>query len=94
MDNSLAIDGNSVMFGDDSAQNESVCELDRKPIVLSDPPQIKEVAHIYKLQKRQCWLCQKISKKISQSVKLSEDDEWHFVSCVLSWQSFTETSFK
>lgn len=49
-------------------------------------PSLPELATIYKNQERECWLCDKISHKISESKELSEDDQWHFTSCVLSWE--------
>jgi len=40
---------------------------------------------MYKSQTRECWLCEKIAKTIESGKDTSEDDMWHFTTCVLSW---------
>ncbi len=39
----------------------------------------------YRAQTRECWLCEKIAKIIESGKEASEDDMWHFTTCVLSW---------
>jgi len=39
----------------------------------------------YKSQTRECWLCAKIAGAIESGKDSSEDDMWHFTTCVLSW---------
>lgn len=39
----------------------------------------------YKSQTRECWLCAKIAGTIESGKDASEDDMWHFTTCVLSW---------
>lgn len=41
--------------------------------------------HAYKAQARECWLCAKIAGAIESGKDPSEDDMWHFTTCVLSW---------
>jgi hypothetical protein len=49
-------------------------------------PSLADLASLYKSQERECWLCDKISHKILEAKEISEDDQWHFTSCVLSWE--------
>ncbi|NLM17730.1 MAG: hypothetical protein GX221_08445 [Candidatus Riflebacteria bacterium] len=49
-------------------------------------PTLEELSELYSAQHRECWLCEKIASKISAGKELSEDDTWHFSSCILSWE--------
>ena len=51
-----------------------------------EEPDLKDLISLYSKQKRECWLCEGIASKISKEIALSEDDAWHFTSCVLSWE--------
>jgi hypothetical protein len=50
-------------------------------------PDISAVLQLYRTQNRQCWLCGKIAANLEAGKKLAEDDEWHFVTCVSSWNN-------
>jgi hypothetical protein len=52
----------------------------------SEPPTLEALVAMYAAQDRECWLCEGISKKIASGREISEDDLWHFTSCVLSWE--------
>jgi hypothetical protein len=52
----------------------------------TEPPTLEALTHMYAEQHRECWLCEGISKKIASGKEISEDDNWHFTSCVLSWE--------
>mgnify|MGYP000532060808 CR=1 FL=1 len=52
----------------------------------SEPPTLDMLMQLYATQDRECWLCENIAKKIAGSGEISEDDSWHFTSCVLSWE--------
>ncbi len=52
----------------------------------TEPPTLENLTRIYAGQHRECWLCEGISKKIASGREISEDDNWHFTSCVLSWE--------
>ncbi len=52
----------------------------------SEPPTQEMLMKMYSAQHRECWLCEGISKKIASGKEISEDDSWHFTSCVLSWE--------
>ncbi len=43
------------------------------------------VLSLYKTQNRECWLCAKIAGAIEAGKDASDDDKWHFATCVLSW---------
>jgi len=47
---------------------------------------MEALVNLYNSQDRECWLCNKISNKFINSEELSDDDQWHFTSCVLSWE--------
>ncbi len=55
--------------------------------VSGTPPDIAAVLATFRTQNRQCWLCGKIAASLEAGKKLSEDDEWHFVTCVSSWNN-------
>ncbi len=52
----------------------------------TEPPTLETLTRMYADQHRECWLCEGISKKIASGKEISEDDNWHFTSCVLSWE--------
>ena len=49
-------------------------------------PTMEALVNLYNSQDRECWLCNKISNKFINREELSDDDQWHFTSCVLSWE--------
>jgi hypothetical protein len=53
------------------------------------PPQPEELLVLYRAQKRDCWLCKKIAGDMEGGRKVAEDDQWHFTSCVLSWENLS-----
>ncbi|HNX75449.1 MAG TPA: hypothetical protein PLM07_02260 [Candidatus Rifleibacterium sp.] len=75
------------------AESSSKVEISvQKPVLKvvpqqpTEPPTLEIVKQMYASQDRECWLCQGISKKIAEGKEISEDDNWHFTSCVLSWE--------
>lgn len=56
------------------------------PRVPSEPPTLEMLIKMYASQERECWLCEGVAKKVAETKDLSEDDSWHFTSCVLSWE--------
>lgn len=52
----------------------------------TEPPTLEMLATTYAAQQRECWLCEGIARKINDGKEISEDDNWHFTSCVLSWE--------
>lgn len=52
----------------------------------TEPPTLEMLTAMYGAQNRECWLCDGIAKKIGVGKEISEDDSWHFTSCVLSWE--------
>ncbi|HEY9069455.1 MAG TPA: hypothetical protein VIV61_04305, partial [Candidatus Ozemobacteraceae bacterium] len=46
---------------------------------------IPSLLALYKTQHRECWICEKIAGNIEKGKEPSEDDKWHFATCVLSW---------
>ena len=52
----------------------------------SEPPTLEMLMQMYATQERECWLCDGIAKKVAGAKEISEDDRWHFTSCVLSWE--------
>jgi hypothetical protein len=52
----------------------------------SEPPTLEMLMQMYATQERECWLCEGIAKKIAENKEISDDDSWHFTSCVLSWE--------
>lgn len=46
---------------------------------------IMEVFKIYQSQKRECWFCEKVAGILQAGKEASEDEKWHFTTCVLSW---------
>jgi hypothetical protein len=57
----------------------------------SEPPTLDMLMQLYATQDRECWLCEGIARKIAESGEISEDDIWHFTSCVLSWEYLHST---
>lgn len=56
------------------------------PHVNTEQPTLENLVEMYAAQDRECWLCEGVSKKIASDEEISEDDSWHFTSCVLSWE--------
>jgi len=53
---------------------------------LQTAPELKDLLAMYKQQSRECWLCAKIAGDMEKGKTLSEDDTWHFTTCVLTWE--------
>jgi hypothetical protein len=76
----------------DSLNSVAGNEVVQKPVlkvvppIPTEPPTLDELVSLYAAQQRECWLCDGISKKIADGREISEDDLWHFTSCVLSWE--------
>lgn len=49
------------------------------------PPELPELLRLYRAQQRECWLCKRIAGAIDSGKDPSDDDRWHFTTCVLSW---------
>lgn len=94
MSNSVAVPSlNPVLEENHSGSTISTNEVSvQKPVLKvvpqqpSEPPTLEMLMQTYASQHRECWLCEGISKKISSGKEISEDDNWHFTSCVLSWE--------
>lgn len=56
------------------------------PLNPAEPPTLEKLMNIYSTQKRECWLCEGVAAKIAAGKEISEDDNWHFTSCVMSWE--------
>ncbi|MFZ2958307.1 MAG: hypothetical protein WA705_15575 [Candidatus Ozemobacteraceae bacterium] len=48
-------------------------------------PEMAGLLTLYKSQVRECWLCAKIAGAFEAGKPVSEDDQWHFTTCVTSW---------
>ncbi len=48
---------------------------------------ILQVLKVYQTQKRECWLCEKIAGALQGGKDASDDEKWHFTTCVLSWEN-------
>ncbi|MBU1108730.1 MAG: hypothetical protein KKB51_18790 [Candidatus Riflebacteria bacterium] len=94
MSNTLAVPTINRMFEEHSDHPEALLhnETVQKPVLKvvppppTEPPTLEALASMYAVQKRECWLCEGISRKIVEGKEISEDDNWHFTSCVLSWE--------
>jgi len=94
MSNSVAVPNINPMFDEPADSRESVTgkQAVQKPVLQvvppapAEPPTLEELVSLYASQQRECWLCEGISKKIAAGREISEDDNWHFTSCVLSWE--------
>ncbi|HOY67706.1 MAG TPA: hypothetical protein PLP29_12525 [Candidatus Ozemobacteraceae bacterium] len=63
-----------------------------EPAPAADPTaNIPSLLTLYKSQHRECWLCEKIAGTIEKGKDPSEDDKWHFATCVLSWAALPTT---
>lgn len=81
LDDSLSVDdGNSNLASVQKAPARVV------PPSPSEPPTLEMLMQMYATQDRECWLCEGIARKVAAAKELSEDDTWHFTSCVLSWE--------
>ncbi len=74
-----------------SVVNEKVTSFQKPKLTVvpptpSEPPTQEKLVQLYSKQNRECWLCEGISKKIVAGKDISDDDNWHFTSCVLSWE--------
>lgn len=58
---------------------------EKAPESLDPATDIVSILQTYKAQTRECWLCSKIAGTIESGKDPSDDDKWHFTSCVLSW---------
>lgn len=54
--------------------------------ISEEEPTMENLLATYKKQQRECWLCDKIVKNLEAGKEISDDDKWHFSSCVLSWE--------
>lgn len=54
-----------------------------------EAPTIEEALQLYKSQERQCWLCAKIAGDLEKGKNPSDDDAWHFLTCVMSWENLS-----
>ena len=52
---------------------------------------IAEIFKIYQTQKRECWFCEKIAGILQSGKEASEDEKWHFTTCVTTWQHHTKS---
>ncbi|MBF0501669.1 MAG: hypothetical protein HQM09_16135 [Candidatus Riflebacteria bacterium] len=50
-----------------------------------NPPEMSDLMKIYRAQNRECWMCKKIAGAFDAGKDTSEDDRWHFTTCVTSW---------
>jgi hypothetical protein len=94
MSNSIAVQTLNPVLDDGISNNEAVSTknsvqspaLKVVPPNPSEPPTMEMLMQMYAAQERECWLCEGIAQKIAESKEISEDDSWHFTSCVLSWE--------
>jgi len=94
MSNSIAVPGLTPVFEQSAPEQQSVSHQATvtKPVLKvvppqnTEPPTLEELTAIYSAQHRECWLCEGVAKKIAAGKEISEDDHWHFTSCVLSWE--------
>lgn len=42
--------------------------------------------------KKECWLCNKIANALKGGKEITEEEKWHFITCVLSWTKLEPTS--
>lgn len=42
---------------------------------------------LYQHQNRECWLCKKIATSVQAGKETSDDEKWHFITCVMSWEN-------
>ncbi len=71
------------------ANPEPVAEKPKLTLVPApeQSPGIQEILQVYKTQKRECWLCEKIAGALLSGKEANEDEKWHFTTCVLSWEN-------
>jgi len=94
MSNSVAVPDINTMFEEQADHQNAVPgnATVQKPVLKivppspAEPPTLEVLVTMYEAQKRECWLCCGISRKIAEGKEISEDDNWHFTSCVLSWE--------
>lgn len=49
-------------------------------------PGLPEALSIFRHQHRECWICERIAQNLENGKPIGEDDSWHFITCVLSWE--------
>lgn len=94
MSNSIAVQPLTPDFEQNIANAEPVLApvndprpaLKMVPPQPTEPPTLAMLTDLYAEQNRECWLCEGIARKINDGKEISEDDNWHFTSCVLSWE--------
>ena len=93
MSNSTAVQPFPVLINDEpvaEAPSTKVAVQPQKanpvPHESAEQPTLENLVEMYVSQERECWLCEGVSKKIASGEEISEDDNWHFTSCVLSWE--------
>jgi len=91
MSNSIAMQNLDTVFEPVEQKNVTVQPPVARPALKvvpqqnTEPPTLKQLTELYASQARECWLCEGVAKKIQAGKEISEDDNWHFTSCVLSW---------
>lgn len=93
MSNSIAMQNLDTVFEQPAAEQSNVTArvpevrpaLKVVPQQNTEPPTLEQLTALYASQNRECWLCEGVAKKIQAGKEISEDDHWHFTSCVLSW---------
>jgi hypothetical protein len=94
MSNSIAVQSLTPSFDQTAGNEENMITqapapkpaLKVVPPQNTEPPTLEMLTALYAAQQRECWLCEGISRKIADGKEISEDDNWHFTSCVLSWE--------
>lgn len=73
---------------------EAPVEKPRLTLVPTTDPatDILQVLKVYQTQKRECWLCEKIAGALQGGKDTSDDEKWHFTTCVLSWENLVSPS--
>ncbi|NCB37823.1 MAG: hypothetical protein EOM80_03560 [Erysipelotrichia bacterium] len=102
MSNSVAVQTLTPVLNESmNTQNVSSTESPvQKPVLKvvppthTEPPTLEILTSMYAAQHRECWLCEGIAGKIAAGKEISEDDAWHFTSCILSWEYLHGNSSK
>ena len=70
------------------APTSPASEKPKLALVSSNEPmtELKDTLRAFRNQHRECWLCSKIASDFEKGKSLSEDENWHFTSCVSSWE--------
>lgn len=65
------------------------------PTAKSGKNDLSDLVLKFETQKRHCWLCTKIAGALKSGKEPSEEDKWHFSTCVNTWENiFAHTSGK